>query len=68
MIKTFCDRCERETTGEKHGAINGIDDANDNGDGTNQAPDCFDIVCRECFDAWRTWMKPPIARSDQEAH
>lgn len=61
MTKTFCDRCGRETTGKKHGAIHGIEDADDSGGGTNQAPDCFDIVCAECFEVWRLWMLGPLA-------
>jgi hypothetical protein len=68
MIKTFCDRCRKETTGEPHGAINGIVDANDNGDGTNQVPDCFDIVCEACFAAWRAWMKPCTNCGHVDAH
>lgn len=66
MIKTFCDRCGKETTGEKHGSINGVEEADDNGDGTNQAPDCFDIICDACFESWRAWMGRPIERKDLE--
>lgn len=59
MIRTFCDRCGTETTGDQHGAINGIEDADDNGNGTNQANDCFDIICATCYLAWRAWMRQP---------
>jgi hypothetical protein len=62
MIRTFCDRCRTEVTeDDQHGSINGIEIADDHGNGTNQAPDCFDIVCNDCFKAWRVWMKPASA-------
>lgn len=34
MIRYYCDRCDRDVTDEKTGAIGGIADANQEGDGT----------------------------------
>jgi hypothetical protein len=58
MIRLFCDRCGAETTGRSHGSINGVEEADDQGNGTNQACDCFDVVCDDCFVAWQQWMHP----------
>ena len=63
MVKMFCDRCRKETTDTPHGAIHGIENADNNGSGTLQSSDCFDVVCDECFVAWRVWMKPQVEQT-----
>jgi hypothetical protein len=52
--KHFRDRCGKEVTGEQSGAIHGIDDADDAGNGTTT--EAFDIVCLRCYRAWVAWM------------
>lgn len=54
MTRTFCDRCGVETTGKVSGAIHGIADADEEGNGTNT--DCFDSICAKCYRAWKRWM------------
>ncbi len=56
MTKEFCDRCGDEVTGKKSSAVSGISDAAANG--TGKVTDSFDIVCRRCYRAWKSFMKP----------
>jgi len=59
MTKTFCDRCEAETTGIKSGHVVGIPDADEsgNGDVQHQAD-----LCDACYHEWRNWLKQPPAK------
>jgi hypothetical protein len=56
MTKSFCDRCNAETTGVQSAHVMGIDDANENGDGTiTKSAD----LCVHCYEAWLDWLKSP---------
>lgn len=47
LIREFCDRCGKEVTGQQSGAINGVDDADRNGDGT--VTHIFNVLCLGCY-------------------
>jgi len=57
MRKDFCDRCGTEVTNVQTGAIHGIEDADQDGNGNNTHN--HDAVCMPCYKAWLTWMKTP---------
>jgi len=56
VIRTFCDRCEAETTGVTSGHVSGIPDADDNGNGEIQTSK---DLCARCYTEFRGWLKLP---------
>ena len=55
MIRVFCDRCGREVTEERYGAIRGIE--NVGADASGRFTDDYDAICASCFAAFRTFMQ-----------
>jgi hypothetical protein len=55
VIRIFCDRCDEDITGVVSGAIHGVEDADEKGDGTQT--DSHDHVCRDCYASWRAFME-----------
>lgn len=52
--RTFCDRCDTDTTGEKSGHVMGIDYADDDGGGTiTTTAD----LCASCYQAFLQFVK-----------
>lgn len=63
MTIQYCDRCGVELPeGEQSGAVNGVEDADENGDGavTFQAD-----VCTRCYQEFIAWVKTPRRSADQ---
>jgi hypothetical protein len=53
MIKQFCDRCGAETSDAPAGHVNGIEDADERGNGqvTTQAD-----LCGTCYQGFLDWL------------
>ena len=62
MRKSFCDRCDAETTGVTSGHVMGIEDADDEGNGNiSRTAD----LCVRCYRAWLKWLEPqPVVLKD----
>jgi hypothetical protein len=58
MTKTFCDRCDAETTGQQSGCLTGVDDADTDGGGT--VTHTVEL-CGDCYQAWIAWAYPSHA-------
>ena len=54
MKRFFCDRCGVEVTGKRSGAASGVEDADENGDGTSTHH--ADHLCRGCYRAFVIWL------------
>lgn len=61
-INQYCDRCGRDVSGEPSSAIQGIADADRDGNGT--VTHMFDI-CEECYDAIIHFIKNELSRSSR---
>jgi hypothetical protein len=54
MTRTFCDRCARDITTEKSGRVEGVEDADVEGQGaTTELAD----LCERCYLAFRAWLQ-----------
>lgn len=63
--KTYCDLCGSDVTGVKSGRIYGIDDVDEEGNGTES--DSFD-ACEECYAAWAESMSKRAVDNDPSAN
>lgn len=64
MTRTFCDRCEAETTDLQSGHVAGESDVDNDGNANDKSTETSVDLCVKCYTEWLAWLTLPKATKD----